>query len=49
MKDVFKEFEELIQTSLKNNMSRDAKLMTVGQILYAVTRDDLTIEEGSAA
>ena len=46
MEDVFNEFEEAIQTGLKNNMPRDAKLITIGQILYAVTRDELTNEEG---
>ncbi|HAT14675.1 MAG TPA: thiazole synthase, partial [Microcoleaceae bacterium UBA11344] len=46
MEDVFNEFEEVIQTGLKNNMPRDAKLITVGQIIYAVTRDELTNKEG---
>src|SRR6476469_9107595 len=46
MEDVFNEFEEIIQRGLKNNMPRDAKLITVGQILYAVTRDELTNKEG---
>jgi thiazole synthase len=46
MEDVFNEFEEVIQTGLKNNMPRDAKLIAVGQIIYAVTRDELTNKEG---
>ncbi len=46
MKDAFNEFKEIIQTGLKNNMPRDAKLITVGQIIHAVTRDELTNKEG---
>ncbi len=46
MEDIFSEFKEIVGRGLHNNMPRDAKLITVGQILYAVTRDDLTIEEG---
>jgi thiazole synthase len=46
MEDHFSEFKEIVECGLKNNMPRDAKLITVGQILYAVTRDDLTIKEG---
>jgi len=46
MEDVFKEFKEVIQTGLKNNMPRDAKLIAVGQIIHAVTRDELTNKEG---
>lgn len=46
MEDHFSEFKEIVECGLKNNMPRDAKLITLGQILYAVTRDDLTIKEG---
>jgi thiazole synthase len=45
MEDHFSEFKEIVGRGLKNNMPRDAKLITVGQILYAVTCDHLTIEE----
>ena len=44
---VFEEFKERIEEGLKNNMPRDAKLIILGQILYAVTRDELTNQEGS--
>ena len=45
MEDHFSEFKEIVARGLENNMPRDAKLITVGQILYAVSHDDLTIEE----
>ncbi|MBD0340854.1 MAG: thiazole synthase, partial [Microcoleus sp. Co-bin12] len=45
MEDHFSEFKEIVARGLQNNMPRDAKLITVGQILYAVSHDDLTIEE----
>ncbi len=35
---VFKEFQELIERGLQNNMPQEAKLIILGQILYAVTR-----------
>lgn len=43
---VFEEFQELIERGLKNNMPKEAKLIILGQILYAVTRDELTNQEG---
>jgi thiazole synthase len=43
---VFKEFQELIERGLQNNMPQEAKLIILGQILYAVTRDELTNQEG---
>ena len=43
---VFEEFKQRIEEGLKNNMPRDAKLIILGQILYAVTRDELTNQEG---
>ncbi len=46
MEDHFSEFKEIVGRGLQNNMPREAKLITLGQILYAVTRDDITIEEG---
>ncbi len=46
MVGVFEEFKELIEQGIKNNMPRDAKLIILGQILYAVTRDELTSQEG---
>ncbi|MEG5058861.1 thiazole synthase [Microcoleus sp. A2-C5] len=45
MEDHFSEFKEIVTRGLQNNMPRDAKLITLGQILSAVTHDDLTIEE----
>ena len=39
---VFEEFKEIIEEGLKNNWPRDAKLIILGQILYAVTRDEIT-------
>ncbi|MBE9123331.1 thiazole synthase [Tychonema sp. LEGE 07199] len=46
MEDHFNEFKEIVARGLNNNMPRDAKLISLGQILSAVTHDDLTIEEG---
>ena len=46
MESTFKDFEEIIQQGLQNNMPHDAKLIILGQIIYAVTRDELSIEEG---
>jgi thiazole synthase len=43
---VFEEFKELIERGLQNNMPQEAKLIILGQILYAVTRDELTNQEG---
>jgi thiazole synthase len=43
---VFEEFQELIERGLQNNMPQEAKLIILGQILYAVTRDELTNQEG---
>jgi thiazole synthase len=43
---VFDEFKELIERGLQNNMPQEAKLIILGQILYAVTRDKLTNQEG---
>ncbi|MBA3924026.1 MAG: hypothetical protein H0X31_20950 [Nostocaceae cyanobacterium] len=46
MESNFKEFKEIIEIGLQNNMPRDAKLIMVGQILNAVACNQLTIEEG---
>ncbi|MEG4851881.1 thiazole synthase [Microcoleus sp. B5-D4] len=46
MGSVFQEFEEIVNNGIKNNMPRDARLIIVGEILYAVTRDELTNKEG---
>ncbi|MEG4009576.1 thiazole synthase [Microcoleus sp. Pol11C1] len=46
MGSVFQEFEEIVNSGIKNNMPRDARLIIVGEILYAVTRDELTNKEG---
>jgi thiazole synthase len=43
---VFDEFKELIEQGLHNNMPQEAKLIILGQILYAVTRDELTNQQG---
>jgi thiazole synthase len=43
---VFEEFQELIERGLQNNMPQEAKLIILGQILYAVTRDELSNQEG---
>ena len=43
---VFDEFKELIEQGLHNNMPYEAKLIILGQILYAVTRDELTNQQG---
>ena len=43
---VFEEFKQLIERGLQNNMPPEAKLIILGQILYAVTRDELTNQEG---
>lgn len=45
MDSVFEEFKETIEQGLANEMPRDAKLILLGQILYAVTRDELTNQE----
>ncbi|WP_019487247.1 MULTISPECIES: hypothetical protein [Kamptonema] len=46
MESVLKDFEYLIQKGLNNKMPLEAKLIILGQIIYAVEREDLTIEEG---
>lgn len=46
MVSVFEEFKELIEQGLRNNMLQEAKLIILGQILYAVTRDELTNQQG---
>jgi len=46
MGNVFQEFEEIVNSGIKNNMPRDARLIIVGEILYAVTKDELTNKEG---
>jgi thiazole synthase len=43
---VFEEFQELIERGLQNNMPQEAKLIILGQIIYAVTRDELSNQEG---
>lgn len=46
MANVFEEFKELIEQGLQNNMPQESKLIILGQILYAVTRDELTNQQG---
>lgn len=46
MESKFKDFEEIIQQGLQNNMPRYAKLIILGHIIYAVTRNELSLEEG---
>ena len=46
MESTLKDFEEIIERGLQNNMPYDAKLIIMGQIIYAVTPDELSIEEG---
>ncbi len=46
MDNAFDYFKELIEDGLKNEMPRDAKLIILGEILYAVTRDELTNQQG---
>ncbi len=45
MDNVFEEFKDLIERGLANQMPHDAKLIILGQILYAVTRDELTNQQ----
>jgi len=45
MDSVFEEFKERIEQGLAHQMPRDAKLIILGQILYAVTRDELTNQQ----
>ena len=46
METAFDYFSVLIEKGLKNGMPRDAKLIILGEILYAVTRDELTNQQG---
>jgi thiazole synthase len=45
MASVFDDFQDIINRGQKNNMTRDAKLIILGQILYAVTRNELTNQQ----
>ncbi|PSF32673.1 hypothetical protein C7H19_21355 [Aphanothece hegewaldii CCALA 016] len=45
MENIFETFKERIEKGQSNNMPRDAKLILLGQILYAVTRNELTNQE----
>ena len=45
MDTIFEIFKERIKKGQINNMPRDAKLILLGQILYAVTRNELTNQE----
>lgn len=45
MESIFETFKERIEHGQGNNMPRDAKLIFLGQILYAVTRNELTNKE----
>jgi len=42
---MFEDFKEIIDTGIKNSISRDAKLIIVGRISYAVERAELTLKE----
>jgi thiazole synthase len=42
MEDVFEDFKQRIEAAVKRNMPRDAKLVVLGQISYAVIRDEIT-------
>lgn len=41
----FNDFEEIIDVALKNNISRDAILILVGQISYALEMGELSFPE----
>ncbi len=45
MASVFEDFQDLINRGHKSNMTRDAKLIILGQILYAVTCNELTNQQ----
>jgi thiazole synthase len=45
MASIFEDFQDLINRGQQNNMTRDAKLIILGQILYAVTRNELTNQQ----
>ena len=42
---IFENFQDLINRGQQNNMTRDAKLIILGQILYAVTRNELNNDQ----
>ena len=45
MASIFEDFQDMINRGQQNNMTRDAKLIILGQILYAVTRNELTNQQ----
>lgn len=45
MENIFENFQEIIERGKRNQMPRDAKLIILGEILYAVTRNELTNRE----
>jgi len=45
MENVFEDFQEIIERENRNQMPRDAKLIILGEIIYAVTRNELTNQE----
>jgi len=42
---MFEDFKEIIDIAIKNSIDRDAKLIIVGRISYAVERAELTLKE----
>ena len=42
MASIFDDFKDMIKRGQENHMSKNAKLIILGQILYAVTRNELT-------
>lgn len=42
MENIFNDFKDLIKRGQQNKMSHNAKLIILGQILYAVSRNELT-------
>ena len=42
MENIFNDFKDLIKRGQQNQMSKNAKLIILGQILYAVSRNELT-------
>jgi thiazole synthase len=46
METTFENFKDRIERSKINKIPRDAKLIILGQILYAVTRNELSEKQG---
>ena len=42
MESVFEDFKEKIESAVSKGMPRDAKLIVLGQISYAVIRNEIT-------